>query len=397
MKLETKVKTIRNSMEFTHGIRRALTGALFLLYMVSLDFSITSITTLFAIAGIMLMLFEFPTSAIADYDSRKKSLLLSFFLFFISFLGIFIFTNFWIIASFWVLSNIAWTFSTGAGSAWVIDTLKYAKKKSKLLNLISKGYVFEKFGWIVGGLIGFFIVAINFRFIWLILSLVYLFMFFILWKYMEERNFKPTKTPHNYLGKTIIKSKEALSFLIHKKNKELKILMIGGFLTTATISSFFVLVPLFFTEKLGLNTEHFSLLYSFLAGLAIVGPFLAERLNSKKKFKHILSILLFAMGVSIIVFALSDSIILAIIIFALLQILLTIFDVTEDFAKHQEFSSQIRASLGSVGSILWAVADSIAVFLTGIGITLIGITNTLMIGGVLAFLTSIVYLIGLKK
>jgi MFS family permease len=397
MNLERKVKTIRNSMEFTHGVRRALTGALFLLYMVSLGFNVIAITTLFAIAGIMLMLFEFPTSAIADYDSRKKSLLISFFLFFISFLGIFIFTNFWAIASFWILSTIAWTFSTGAGSAWAIDTLNYAKKKSKIMNLISKAYIFEKLGWVIGGLIGFFIVAINFRFIWLVLSLIYLVVFFIIWKYMEERNFKPTKTPHNYLIKTIIKAKEALSFLIHKKNKELRILMIGGFLTTATISSFFVIVPLFFTQKLGLTNNYFSLLYSLLAGLSMIGPFIADKLNFKRKFRHSLFIVLFAIGISIIVFSLSQSLILAIVAFAFLQIFLTIFDVTEDCAKHQEFSSQIRASLGSIGSILWAIADSISVFLTGIGITLIGIMNTLIIGGILALITAMVYLLGLRK
>jgi len=80
MNFVRKTKSILYGMEFTHGIRRTLMGALALVYFVSLGFNIISITTLFAISGLIMMFFEFPTGAIADYDSRKKSLVISFFL-----------------------------------------------------------------------------------------------------------------------------------------------------------------------------------------------------------------------------------------------------------------------------------------------------------------------------
>ena len=79
MKLEKKTKSIAYGMEFSHGIRRAILGALALVYFLSLGFSVFSVTTLFAISGIVMMLFEFPTGAVADYDSRKKSLIISYF------------------------------------------------------------------------------------------------------------------------------------------------------------------------------------------------------------------------------------------------------------------------------------------------------------------------------
>jgi len=94
MDFEKKTKSIFYGMEFTHGIRRALLGALMLVYLLSLGFSLIAVTTLIAVAGIIGMCFEFPTGAIADYDSRKKSIVISFFLFFLSFLGIFLFSNF---------------------------------------------------------------------------------------------------------------------------------------------------------------------------------------------------------------------------------------------------------------------------------------------------------------
>ena len=72
MKFETKVKSLKYGIEFTHGVRRALMGALALIYFISFGFSVISVTTLFAVSTLIMMFFEFPTSAIADYDSRKK-------------------------------------------------------------------------------------------------------------------------------------------------------------------------------------------------------------------------------------------------------------------------------------------------------------------------------------
>ncbi len=181
MKFSKKVKSLLYGMEFTHGMRRAIMGALGLIYFLSFGFNIISVTTLFAVSTIVRALFEFPTGAIADYDSRKKSIMIG-------------------------------------------------KKKSKIVSLISKGYFFEKGGHIIGGLIGLIIISLNFSFIWLFISISQIFMFFIVGIYMKEKNFKPEKVSHGYLKKSLIKAKESFNYIIHKKNKQLRTLMIGDFL-----------------------------------------------------------------------------------------------------------------------------------------------------------------------
>ena len=93
MKFEKKQKSILFSVEFSHGLRRALTFGLALIYFIYLGFDIVWVTTLFAVSTIIMTFFEFPTSAIADYDSRKKSILISTILMTIGYLGIFLFTN----------------------------------------------------------------------------------------------------------------------------------------------------------------------------------------------------------------------------------------------------------------------------------------------------------------
>ena len=392
MKFSTKVKAIRNGMDFTHGVRRALVGALMLVYLISLGFDVVAVTTLFAVSTLVMTFFEFPTGAIADYDSRKKSLMISFFLIAVSFLGVFLFRSFWVIAGFWILQDIAWTFSTGAGTAWAVDALNYAKKKSKIISLIAHGYAFEKFGHVVGGLIGLIIVAISFRFVWLAISLAYFVLLFIVWKYMEERNFKPEKVPHNYMMKAFIKAKESILYILHKDNKDLKILVWTEVLLTIGFSGFYIGVPLLFVQNLGLAPEYLAGLYSAVAILTIAGPLIAKKVANKHMFGKSLFGLLFVVAVSVMAFAASGSIAFAVFTFAIIKISEAIFDTVIISARQHKYDSKIRASLGSLISLVWAISNSVGVFLTGFGIKYLGVINTLMISGVVMFLTAFVFL-----
>jgi len=368
-----------------------------LVYFLSLGFDIVSVTTLFAISGLIMMLFEFPTGAIADYNSRKKSLVISYLLFGIAFFGIFLFQSFWLLAISWILGDIAWTFSTGASSAWLTDTLNYGKNKSKLVTMISREYFFEKGGHIIGGLIALFIVAINFRFVWLIISVIYFLLMFVMIFFAEERNFAPEKVPHNYLKKTIIKAKESYSYVIHESNRELRILLIGGFLSVVAISSFFIGVPLIFTEKFGLEPEFLGGLFSIFAIFSLGATVVAEKIAHKKGIKFTLILTSLLMGITIIVFSLSPYLILAVVILGLFMVFETINDVIEDTFREFEFSSKIRASLGSLDSINWAIANSLGIFLAGIGISILGLVSTMIIGGLIGLSVVVIYWVGLRN
>jgi len=397
MKFGNRVKNILYTMEFTHGIRRALIMALALVYFVQMGFSVVWITTMFAVASLISVLMEFPTGAIADYDSRKKSLMISFFLFTVGFLGIFFASNFWIIAVFWTLSEVAWAFNTGAGGAWATDALGIWKNKKELLRLISREYMFEKGGHIIGGIIGLVIIAINFRLIWLVGALTNFIVLIIVWKYMEEKNFKPHKVPHNYIVKSLIKAKESYAYIIHKKNWNLRIIFFGGFLIAVAVNAFFVGMPLMFTEVLGLKPESLAGLLGGLAVLSFFSPLIAENIGNKKGFGKSYFYFVIGMGISMIVFGLSSSLIYAVITFAIFQILMTAFDVIEDSASNHAFESKIRASLGSIGSINNYIASAIGVFLAGIGIEFLSIEILIIISGLLGILVAFVYLFGIRE
>lgn len=392
VRFSTKVRSIFYSMDFTHGLRRALIMGLALVYFVSLGFNVVWISSLFAIGSIVAMLLEFPTGAVADYDSRKKSLLISYTLFSFAFLGIFFTNTFWLIAFFWILSEVAWTFSTGAGSAMVIDALGIAKKKSKIVKLISRGYIFEKSGRILGGFLGMVIIAINFRLIWLIAGLMYLVLGFIVWKYMEERNFKPDKIKNNYFMKSFLKAKESFDYIIHEKNRNLRVLMLASILSTGVYSIFYFCVPLFFTQTMGMKPEFYSGLLSVLAILCLGGPLVTERIVKKKGYRILLFSISVLGGISIMAMGFSNLLAAAIFFFAVLEVSGVIFDIVSQAASHNEYDSKIRASLGSVSHITWALSNSIGLFLAGVLISLIGVPYTLIVSGGIVFLMAFVYL-----
>jgi len=389
---EKRVKLIWNSIEFTHGVRRALIMSMALVYFIHLGFDVVWVTTMLAVTSTVSMLMEFPTGAVADYDSRKKSLMISFFLFSVAFFGIFFLNNFWLIAFFWFLAELAWTFSTGAGSAWAIDALNIGKKKLKIVRFISRGYVSEKSGHIIGGLIGIVIIAINFRLIWLVGALTNLIMFFIIWLYVEERNFKPEEVPAGYLKKSFLKAKESYFYIIHKKNRNLKILMVIGFFNIVAVGAFWIGMPLMLVDVLNLKYEYLAGLLSWIALISLIAPFLAERITNERGFRNSMFGLFLLLSFFIVAFSFSSSLIFAIIVLTLFYFILTIMDVVEESVSHNWSDSKIRASLGSIGSINWNVANSIGVFLAGLGIEFFGIANTILISGIMASIVSFGYL-----
>jgi len=106
---------------------------------------------------------------------------------------------------------------------------------------------------------------------------------------------------------------------------------------------------------------------------------------------------IFLESIIMLVFPFSISIVMAGGLLVLLMITSTILTVVSDSAFHHEFDSKIRASLGSVNNVTWAVGYSIAVFLAGLSINFFGVIPTLLISGGLSLLEGLIYLIGLKK
>ena len=203
----------------------------------------------------------------------------------------------------------------------------------------------------------------------------------------------PEKVPHGYLKKSWLKAIESYNFIFHKKNRNLRVIMGTSILANIGWSIFTLAIPLFFVQTMGLEPEFYAGALGVVAVLTLGAPLIAEKIVGKRGFRRPLVIASVITGIMMIGIAFTSWIVLAFLLFAILKIFEVVLNVAESSASHHEFDSKIRASLGSIGSINWNVANSIGVFLAGIGIVMIGIVNTLIAGGTVVFLTAFVYLL----
>jgi MFS family permease len=389
---EYKTKAMLWGSEFINGIRRDLVAALILIYFIFLSHDVLAVTTLFAASRLVFLFFEFPTGAFADHYSRKKSVIISFILMGIAFLGIFIFKNFWYIGFFYILHHISWTFQSGTTTAWAVDNLNYGTKKKKLASLFARLHLFEKSGSIIGGVIGLLIVAINFRFIWLFIAAINFLWVIIISIMTDEKHFKPKETNDHFLIKTYIQAKESLAHILHKKNKQIRGLAISLFVGSAAFDAFLIIIPLIFMQILGVSVDKIPLIFSLVAIGALLSTFIGEKSSHAWGFRKSLLIGYLGAGLAIIVFAISKSIILSIASLAIIQIFQTAYGrVVFDSAMQHAIPSKSRATLGSAMSIIWSFGSAAGIGLAGVGIKMIGLVNTTLIIGVVAIIAGILY------
>ncbi|MCX6742221.1 MAG: MFS transporter [Candidatus Pacearchaeota archaeon] len=395
-KTGSKVKKTFYSMGFVNGIRRAVMVSLAILYFISVGYNVIEVTSLFAISTIIMILFEIPTGAFADHFSRKKSIVMSFILLGIAFFGLFIFRNFWLLGISWILGDIAWTFQSGTASAWVVDKLKYGKNKKNLATLFARAFFFVQIGLIIGGLVGFILVSVQFRFVWLAVSLTNLIMAVILSKYIEEDKVKSAKFEFGIISGSFIKAKQAIVFLFNKQNKQARGVTLALFLGTIATASFFVEYPLILSN-LGLSPSLVSGLFALVGILVLFAPFLGEKTAHKFGFKNFLGISSIILGIAIILMGLSQSLLFAMIFLVVIRISLDATDAIHESAFQHSIPSNCRATLGSATSVVWGVANSLAVWAIGLVITFVGLGYAAIVSGIFAVLTAITYFMTLKK
>ena len=158
----------------------------FVLYFKELNFTLTQISILMAVAPLFSLIFEVPTGAFADLYGRKASVLLSFFLAAIGYGLLTFFTNFFTLLFIFAFIGFAHTFASGAKEAWVVDLLR--KQKGLFANYTAKMQAFDAFGLVVSGIVGaIFVKAFGLIILWPITALCFLISLIILFFAPEKK------------------------------------------------------------------------------------------------------------------------------------------------------------------------------------------------------------------
>lgn len=383
--LANRSKSLFFSMSVTNGFRRQMTSTLMLLYFISLGHDASLVALMFGIARSFLLVFEFPSGTIADHHSRKKSVLLSFFLMSLAFFGLYCFNSFWLLSVAFILHDVAWAFQSGISTAWIIDNLNIGDSKKKMASFYAHYFFFEKSGRIIGGLAGLLIVAISFKAIWLVIAILNFLMFLTLLFFMEEKNFFPIKNNHGFIKKIYVQSKEVITYLLSNEKREFRKFLTIGFFGDLSLQIFLLVAPLFLAQILGISEANIAGIYGFVSVFVLAGPFLGEKLLSSWNLKRSMIRGSMVIGLAMLIFVFSKSIILSVIGLFLFELsdyaLATVFQsATQNFIP-----SKNRASLSSIVNVLWHISFSIAAGITALSLKILGVVNT----GILAALISI--------
>ena len=358
-------------------------------YFRDLGLSLFQISFLTTMMLLFTILFEIPTGAFADLYGRKTSVLLGSLIQGVSMLAIFFLRSYPALLVAFSFIGIGSTFNSGAREAWVTYFLN-KKNKNLLHSYFAKADSIRSTGIVLSGALGALLVRhFGVSIIW-IASGASFFITLILLTFAKE----------HFLRREV-KLKESFSSLKNQSITSLKYVRANPVLFPFLIAiSIFVFAGIFngdmswvtLLQELNLPVHYFGYMWSAMGIIGIFAPLISLKLmkQSKEKKFILIAILLTALSTSMIIFAKT-------IISALLVLLFSLFFISMSSAAervyfHRFLSSKLRATIGSIESMLMGIIGVIALPLTGLSIDLIGARNTIFLSAFLMLPSLIIFL-----
>ena len=360
-----------------------------IVYFITQGFSFFQISLLMTVLFLFRILFEIPTGAIADIYGRKFSVLLGSLLGGIAFFLILFFHDFYSLIFIFALLGFAGTFESGARESWVADLIK-KKRKSLLHDYFAKVDSLGSFGVVLSGLVGAFLVKqFGTSIIWGFAGVACFSSLFLL-SFAKEHFVKRKVKIKDSFKNLIRQSKVSIKYV--KNHSVLFLFLIAtAFLVFANeFNSSLVWVP--FLQNLGFPEYAFGYLWSAMGILGIFAPLISLKFLKKgKERKFILNtIILIILVLILIIFVKS-------ILFAFLILLSAVFlgsmsGPVERNYFHKFIKSKLRATIGSVESMLISLVGLIALPLVGLSIDYLGPKYTILLSALLMIPSAIIFL-----
>ena len=357
-------------------------------YFIELGLSIFQIGILLAVAPLFTLLFEVPTGAFADLYGRKNSVLLGYLLEGLGFISLFFFQEFYLILGSIALIGFGGTFSSGAKEAWVTDLIK-SKRKDFLHGYFVKVKIIGGIGLLCAGIVGaLFVKHFGLRIIWItgfssfILSIVFL---LFANEHFIKREVRISQSLKN------IKKQSLKSISYSKRHPVLFYFLMAsailGFATSFAVALTFT--P--YLSSLGLKDHYFGYLGSAMALMGVLASIMGSKLYSKGKERNFIisSILIWILIALSIIFV--NKLVFVIIVLLGLVFMSSIKSPVERVYFHKYIPSKLRASIGSVESMVLAIIGIISFPLVGLTVDLIGPKYTIFLAGILALPSLIIY------
>lgn len=308
-------------LSFLGGFSFNVIAPLFVVFGLSLGFSIAQVGVLFGAHRLSVFLFEVPTGFVADSYGRKRSILLAYFLTIFSALIYFFSSNFYVLLFGSMISGLALTFFSGAFEALSVDSLEISNKEQLRNKLFVRLGIASTLGFIIGGFAGSGVAYFDLRYIWLLQAITAIIALISCWLLLKENFFLQEKIPetkglfNNFFSKT----KSSLFVVLQKKR--LSVIFIVSILLSLASAFYLISWPVIFKDVLSIPVYYFGIISSVAGAFSMLGSFVAEKITVKRKTVGTVIFFLALTGISFIVFALSKNIVLSLLVFVLIDFL----------------------------------------------------------------------------
>lgn len=335
-------------------------------YFQHIGLSFTQISILIMVAYIGDLFFSIPAGAFADTFGRKTSVIISFTLFIITYLGIFYTSSFFILILIYFLMSLSSCFVYPRES-WFIDYLKNKGKENMIHKAVGRKKSFYSAGQIASGMIASLLALINLRLIWLWVAIGCIFLVIFVAIFGKEKFRRKHKNVKKVFKLSITTGKQGLKFSLKNKTVFILLLVVFFFFTGVGILWLGWQPRL---EEQGMDVKWFGVLFSALSFLSLVLFNLSEKISKKLKHeKTMLLVFSFLFILGTVIFALVGDFAIGLIGFVIFWIGIVLGDpgspVFIDFFN-KFVPSKIRATVNSVKFFFVAIATIVASLLFGI-------------------------------
>ncbi len=363
--------------------------AFVVVYFRDLGLSAFQISLLTMMMPLSMFLFEIPTGAVADIYGRKFSVLLGAIIEGLALISVFFFDNYYMLLFSFAIIGLGGTFGSGAREAWVTDLIKN-EKKNFLHDYFVKLTSISSFGLVVSGILGAFLVKLfGISIIWIFAGISFFTTFLLLG--LAKENFVKRNVKIRNSFEQI--KKQSLVSLRYAKNHPILFL----FLIASAISVFAGvfsgdLAWVTFLQELNFPEYAFGYMWSVMALAGIFAPFISFKFMKKGNERKFLFISVF-LGILVLILILFVNTIL----FALFILLSSLFFVHMRFPVersyfHRFVKNKLRATLGSVESMLMGIIGIIAMPLAGLSVDYLGARYTILLSALLMIPSAIIFL-----
>jgi MFS family permease len=344
-------------------------------------FTITNVALIFAIEAVAIVLFEIPTGAIADLFGRKRTLVMANFIVLIAVLFLYIGGSMLMFILFAIFNSFARALASGTYNAFIYDSLKDEKKEHHYKKVIGTFYALWPVGASIGSVIGGYLAKVSLSFP-VGLSLIPLFVAFILTLMLKEPNYE--KEDNKNLLKHIFNSSK---IVIH--NKQLIILMMGGFLFMAFGATIYLLWPLFFKFK-EIPIVLFGWIAALIFGFSSLGHYFSHAISEKIGNKTTLIISVLSSPLLLIIATLTTKF-TSVLFFIIPSLFFGLITPIIDHLLNAEISSGKRATIISISNFLGQLGVAIFAPFIGYFAEFYTINTAFMISAILMFSVTIIF------